>query len=169
MDQMMSSTTKHSVRQSISRSLMGATLLLAASASYAHAGPFDNMLGSWSGSGTIYVSDGGQERIRCRASYNVDNQGALNQVLRCASDSYRFELSSNVVNSGGDLTGSWGEATRGISGTLQGHMSGGDVKALVQTAGFNANLALSTRGNKQTISIRSDNTDLRGVDIALSK
>lgn len=149
--------------------MLGAALLLMATAGYAKAGPFDAMLGSWSGAGTIYVSDGGTERIRCRASYSVDGQGALNQILRCASDSYKFELSSNVVNSGGALSGSWGEASRGVSGTLQGRMNGGNVQALVQTAGFNANLALSTRGNKQTISIRSDNADLRGVDIALSK
>jgi hypothetical protein len=153
----------------MSRSLLGAALLLVASTGFAKAGPFDAMVGNWSGAGTIYVSDGGTERIRCRATYTVDMQGMLNQVLRCASDSYRFDLTSNVVNSGGALSGSWGETSRGVSGTLQGRMNGSDVQAQVQTAGFNANLALSTRGNKQTISIRSDNADLRGVDIALSK
>lgn len=149
---------------------LGAAALLAASAGSALAGPFDLFAGDWSGTGTIYVNDGGQERIRCRATYKVDGGGTvLTQVLRCASDSYRFDLSTNVTNAGGALSGSWGETSRGINGTLEGRMTGGDVRAQVTTVGFTANLSLSTRGNKQTISIRSDNTSLRGVDISLGK
>jgi hypothetical protein len=152
----------------ITRSLCAA-VLLAASAGAALAGPFDLFAGNWSGTGTIYVNDG-QERIRCRATYSVDAAGtALTQVLLCASDSYRFNLSTNVTNSGGALSGSWGETSRGVSGTLEGRMSGSDVRALVSTVGFTANLTLTMRGGKQTISIRSDNQDLRGVDISLAK
>lgn len=166
--------TNSSIRQSASRmtvrALAGAALFLATSTGYAAAGPFDNFAGNWSGTGTIFVGDGGSERIRCRATYTVGASGAgLSQVLRCASDSYKFELTANVLNSNGALSGDWGEATRNVSGTLQGKMSGSDVQATVSTVGFNANLTLSLRGNKQTISIRSDNTDLRGVDIALAK
>ena len=152
------------------RSLCGAALFVAASASSASAGPFDSFAGNWTGAGTILVNNGGTERIRCRATYRLGPNGtAVSQILTCASDSYRFDLTANVENSGGQLSGDWGESSRGVSGTLQGRMSGGDVQAVVSTAGFNANLNLSIRGNKQTISIRSDNTDLRGVDISLTK
>jgi len=62
------------------------------------------------------MSNGAAERIRCRATYAVNGAGrALQQTLRCASDSYRLDISSNVVSEGGALSGSWSEATRGVS------------------------------------------------------
>ena len=153
------------------RSLCGAALFVTAFSSSAFAGPFDIFAGKWAGTGTILVGDGGSERIRCQATYNLGPNGtAVSQILRCASDSYRFDLTTNVESSGGQLSGEWGEASRGVNGTLQGRMTAnGDVQATVSTVGFNANLNVSVRGNRQTISIRSDNTDLRGVDISLTK
>lgn len=69
--------------------------------SQAQTAPFTGMAGSWSGSGTISMSDGSRERIRCRANYSVGSGGAaLQQQLRCASDSYRFDLSSDLVSEG---------------------------------------------------------------------
>ncbi|HTF77940.1 MAG TPA: hypothetical protein VK620_27135, partial [Bradyrhizobium sp.] len=37
--------------------------------------PFTAMAGSWSGGGVVDLSDGTQERLRCRASYNVGGAG----------------------------------------------------------------------------------------------
>ena len=78
-----------------------ATLFAAAvfsSASHAQSGPFAGLAGVWSGGGTVTLDDGSTERIRCRATYAVGGGGTgLNQSLTCASDSYRFNLSSNVL------------------------------------------------------------------------
>jgi len=60
--------------------------------------PFAGMSGVWSGKGTISLEGGAREAIRCRATYAVRSDGnALEQTLRCASDSYKIELTSNVV------------------------------------------------------------------------
>ncbi len=41
------------------------------------------------------------ERIRRKASYNVSSTGlGLKQTLRCASDSYKFDLSTDVTSQG---------------------------------------------------------------------
>ena len=90
---------------SVQRLIVAAATLVAAlaftSASYAQSGPFTGMAGVWSGGGTVTLDDGSTERIRCRATYAVSGNGTgLNQSLTCASDSYRFNLSSNVVASG---------------------------------------------------------------------
>ena len=70
--------------------------------SYAESGPFAGMAGNWSGGGTITLDDGSSERIRCRATYAVGAGGnGLNQTLSCASDSYKFNLTSNVIAQGG--------------------------------------------------------------------
>jgi hypothetical protein len=148
------------------------TLFVAAvssSASYAQSGPFAGMAGHWSGGGTITLDDGSSERIRCRASYAVSASGTgLNQTLTCASDSYKFNLSSNVVAEGASLSGTWSETSRGISGNLQGRTSGGTFQVVASAPGFNANITLRTAGNKQSVVIRSEGA-FRGASISLSR
>jgi hypothetical protein len=148
------------------------TLLVAAgssSASYAQTGPFAGMAGNWSGGGTVTLDDGATERIRCRASYAVGAAGTgLNLSLVCASDSYKFDLKGNVISDRGALTGSWSEASRNVNGRLEGRGANGNFQVLASAAGFAANLALSTRGNKQSVVIRSE-SGFKGASIALSR
>ena len=144
--------------------------LFAATPSHAQSGPFVGLSGNWSGTGTVQIADGGNERIRCRATYTVAPDGNnLQQVLRCASDSYRFDLSSDVTNRGGSLTGTWSEASRGINGGVEGSAGDGHFNALVTANGFAAELRVTARGNKQTIAINSQNTQFRGVQITLAR
>lgn len=156
--------------QTLKMACVLAGLTMAAPASHAQSGPFSGLEGNWSGGGTIMVGEGGSERIRCRGSYTVGAQGnALQQSLRCASDSYQFQLQSNVVNQGGKLTGTWAELTRNVSGNIEGNTAQGQYSALVTSAAFTASLTMAARGNKQTISIRSNNPDLRGVQLSLAR
>jgi hypothetical protein len=152
--------------------LFGAALALPATAARADSGAFSNYAGQWSGSGTISIAnnDGvSNERIRCRGKYTVsDGNNVVDINLRCASDSYRFDLASEVRAAGSQLSGSWTEASRGVNGTVEGRVSGGQVTALVQTAGYAATFNISTRGNKQTIAISSKG-ELRAVNISLSR
>ena len=85
----------------------------AADATFAH------FVGNWSGSGTISVKDGGRERIRCRGT-NTGSGNTLKLGLICASDSYKFELTSDITNEGGNVSGSWNETTRAVYGSLSG-------------------------------------------------
>ena len=158
------------LRRLLPGAVLAVSMMFVASPGQAQTGPFAGLAGAWSGTGHILVADGGSERIRCRATYKVESTGsAVSQVLRCASDSYRFDLTTNVTASGNTLSGHWAETSRNVNGTLGGRVSGGDISALVEANGFSATLNLQTRGNKQTIAIRSQNTDLRGVDITLTR
>lgn len=144
---------------------VGAILLLSATAGHAQsAGPFAGFDGSWSGNGTVSLSDGSSEQIRCRATYNVTGNNVLKQSLRCASASYKFDLSSDVKSQGNQVTGTWGEASRNIFGNLQGSAGAGQIDVFVEAAGFAANLTLTTRGNKQLVSISSKG-QIRDVSI----
>src|ERR1700742_1051203 len=58
--------------------------------------PFTHLSGSWSGQGRITPQDGNNERIRCRGNYRAGD-ATLTISLRCASDSYKFELASEVT------------------------------------------------------------------------
>lgn len=149
-----------------------ATLLAAvafSSPGYAQSGPFAGLAGVWSGGGTVTLDDGSSERIRCRATYAVGDGGkGLNQSLTCASDSYRFNLASNVVARGGALSGTWSESSRGISGNIEGRGAAGNFQVTASAAGFSANISLRTTGNKQSVVIRADGS-FRGASISLSR
>lgn len=145
-----------------------AAMLLSASVANAD-GPFAGFDGAWSGTGTVSLSDGSKERIRCRATYQVGGGGnSLRQTLRCASDSYKFDLSSDVTSNGDRISGRWSEASRNINGDLQGTAGGGRIEVFVEAAGFAADIALTTRGNKQSVTITSKG-DIRSVNISMTR
>lgn len=130
---------------------------------------FAGLGGSWSGSGTISLSDGSKERLRCKASYQVTGgDSRLRQSLRCASDSYKFDLNSDVVSERGTIAGSWSETGRGISGSLAGRERAGSITAVADAPGFSARLSVTTQGNRQTFSLSSEG-DIRNVSIVMTR
>jgi hypothetical protein len=148
--------------------LLLASLTFAGSAQAAS--PFSAMAGSWSGGGTLSTSDGMQEQLRCRASYNVAGTGAeLNLNLRCASQSYNFDLAGDVQYQGGVISGRWSETSRNASGTISGRANGDHIDAAARGDSFSANLSLTTRGGRQTVTIRPQGTNVTAVSLALNR
>ena len=132
-------------------SLIGTPIL----AQSAPIGPFAGLSGYWIGAGTVTMSNGSRERLRCKAVYAVNDAGkALNQSLRCASDSYRLEISSNVISNGGTISGTWGETTRHATGNITGRASNAEIQARVEGAGFSAGVQMRLEGDRQSVSIR---------------
>jgi hypothetical protein len=155
--------------QVIKAATVAAALMLSISASHAQSSPFAGFDGAWSGTGTVSLSDGSTEHIRCKADYKVSGTGlGLKQSLHCASDSYKFDLSSDVTSQGDRISGNWTEASRNIFGNLQGTAGGGQIDVFVEANGFAANLTLRTSGNKQTVQISSKG-EIRGVSITMVK
>jgi hypothetical protein len=155
--------------QAIKAGCVGAALMLSLSAGQAQSGPFAGFDGSWSGNGTVTLSDGATEHIRCKADYKVNGSGlGLKQNLHCASDSYKFDLSSDVTSQGDRISGNWSEASRNIFGYLQGTAGGGQIDVFVEASGFAANLTLRTNGTKQVVQISSKG-EIRGVNITMTK
>jgi hypothetical protein len=129
-----------------------------------------NLAGTWSGGGMLSLANGEQQRLRCRASYDVAGRGyAVSLNLRCASDSYNFDLTGNVEDRNGLISGQWSEATRNASGTIEGRAAGDHIEAAARGQNFSANLSLTTRGNRQTVSIQPAGTDVRNVTLALAR
>jgi hypothetical protein len=148
--------------------LLAASLLTTA-AMAAPVGPFAPLTGSWTGSGTIAFKDGHSEALRCRADEAGGHGDTLQLTLRCASDSYKFELSSDATYSGGEITGTWREVTRNVEGSLTGHASGERIDIAARSQSFAANLALTTRGNRQVVSISAAGTEISEVMLSLSR
>jgi hypothetical protein len=136
----------------------------------AQSGPFAAMEGTWSGEGSITTSAGLRERLRCRATYRSGEAGdQLRLALRCASDSYNFDLAGDVEHRNGAISGRWSEATRRVSGSISGRARGDQVDANATGDGFSATLSLSTRANRQSVRIRYVASEATEVSIALTK
>jgi hypothetical protein len=58
--------------------------------------------------------------------------------------------------------------SRNISGTIQGRGSNGVIQVVASAAGFNANISVTTRGNRQSVVIRSEGS-FRAANIALNR
>lgn len=146
------------------------TASVAASASAAVAqddGPFAYFAGAWVGTGKITATDGTSERIRCKVHYYVGQQGRdLNQQLRCASDSYHFDVNSALLDDGsGRVTGNWTETNRNAIGKVNGQVDGNGVRASVVGTGFTASLLVALHGDKQTVRIVPTGADITSVAI----
>lgn len=162
------STSLSKVMTTVILGTIGAALGMSASAARAE-GAFDGYAGNWSGGGSIQIADAGTERIRCRGTYSTDAGGNnLRQSLRCASDSYRFDLTTDIRSNGGGVSGFWSETSRGINGTVDGRVNSGNVVARVETNGYVATFNITTRGGKQSVAIASPGP-IRAVNISLSR
>jgi hypothetical protein len=165
----MSSNLTSSFSRSLKRAALALSLLAPAAAQAAES-PFSNLKGSWAGSGVITMASGSKENIRCRATYNVDAAGAnLNIALRCASESYNFHLTSSLTHSGGAVTGIWNESTYAVGGTVSGRGSPGRIQVRAEGMVVNALLAVTTRDNRQSVSIQSPGSPLADVAISMSR
>jgi hypothetical protein len=132
--------------------------------------PFASFSGSWKGSGEVVGTDNKHERIACRASYSISGKGdALTQTLVCASDSYRFEISSYVIAEGRNVQGHWQETTRQVQGSLTGEVADGQFDGNVAGPGFTAELSLKAVGRKQLVSIKPQGGDIAKVEIVLTR
>ena len=152
---------------------LAVAVLISLSALQGHAapaGPFAGMAGSWSGGGSITMANGGQEQLRCRANYQVGGGGSQMQLsLRCASDGYNFNLVGDVESDGHAVSGSWSETTRNASGTVSGRVNGDRIQVVARGDSFSASLSLVTRGNRQSVTIQPQGTEISAVSVALAK
>lgn len=139
-------------------------------ASAASSGPFAGLSGAWSGGGAVTLANGGRERIRCRAKYNVGGDGhAVKQTLNCASDSYRFTLNGNMrMQSNGDIAGDWTESSRNAAGSITGRAREGQINGMIQGGGFAAQVSVQTRGDTQQVSLVSQG-EVRNVSISMRR
>jgi hypothetical protein len=152
--------------------VLAAMLAIGGSPAYAQSkpGPFGNLAGKWSGTGDVTLASGEKERIRCRIDYEVARNGnGVRQDLRCASDSYKFDLGAEVDFAANSITGRWTERTRNVGGTILGSARLGFIEVLTEASGFSALLTITTRGDRQTVDISSKGREIAQVTISLRR
>ncbi len=143
-------------------------LALTAQSSKAADGPLAQFAGNWSGNGKITVQNGTSERIRCRSSNTATGKGLV-LSMRCASDSYKFELASDITSEAGNISGSWNETSRGVVGSLSGKFAGGHIQATATAIGVTAALSVRMAGPALSVSIRSPGSEVSEVTVSMAK
>jgi len=140
-------------------------------AALAATGPFERLAGTWSGNGTIEMADGKREPLRCRAAYDVLKDGANLQLnIRCASDSYNFDLRSSAEYERGKVTGVWSESTMNAAGQISGRAEGDRIRVVANSQAFTASLTLVTNGQRQTVHIQTQqDSRIKGASMTLSR
>jgi len=152
---------------------LGLGALLAAalwSAPAAAQAAFDGLAGAWAGSGVVETRDGLHERVRCKAKYVTQSAGQGVQLdLRCASDAYKFELTSSISQTGDQLTGNWFESTNRVGGKLSGRNKDGLIEARAEGDTFTALLTVKTSGSRQSFLMESPGAKVSSVSIDLRR
>jgi hypothetical protein len=135
----------------------------------AAAGPFDGLEGFWNGSGVVTYASGTKEKLRCRVQYILGGSNRLQQALRCASDSYKFQINASFVHNGGSVSGHWDELSMNISGSITGTATAGHINGDLHGPGFLASVSVDTDGDKQSVTIAAADQDIRQVAIEVRK
>jgi hypothetical protein len=162
---------------SAGNSLRRATVVLGvclatASAHTEAASPFTKLAGQWAGTGTIDLANGAHEAIKCRASYDVlEERNNLQLSIRCASDSYNFDMHATATLASKAVSGSWSEVSRNVAGKISGTAEGDRIDVVADSSAFTASLALTTKGDHQSVVIKSKeaNTAVKGATISLQR
>ena len=149
-----------------------AAFMLVATAAYSEkANPFTKFGGNWNGNGLIYLSNGNKERIRCRTGVTASDLGNianLKLTLRCAGDSYNFEIQSELNHTNGAVTGTWTEISRGINGNVTGTVNDEKINAIAESTTFQATLEImSQTDGKMQVRITSPGSEMTDVMIGL--
>ena len=133
------------------------------------ASPWAKFLGNWRGSGEVIEADGAREHITCRAKYSASGGGeALTQSLKCASDSYSFDIGAYLVASGSTVSGDWQEYGRKVEGHITGHLGDGSFEGGIAGASFTAETSARVSGRRQTLSLRTKGAQTIRAEIGLT-
>ena len=162
-------STSPRLRCLLATSLVAATMFAASAG--AQEGVFAGFAGTWTGPGTMTMANGDTQKITCRTSYVVAVGGAtLRQVLDCASDASKLQLTAAYTYAAGAISGNWTESTRGASGQLSGQAQAGHITATVAGMGFVAGLGLSANGRQGSLTFQAQGGgDIKRVSISLRK
>jgi hypothetical protein len=129
---------------------------------------FDNVAGSWSGTGSMKPSDGPRERVRCKVDYIVKSTGtSVKMDLRCASDAYKMHLSANIDQDGSNISGNWFEDQYRQGGKISGQNVNGLIEAKAESDTITALLTVRTKGGRQSFVMESPGAWVSQVSIDL--
>jgi len=132
------------------------------------ADPIDGLAGYWSGNGSIALSNGKTERVKCQVFYKSEGS-QIRQTMRCASADYNINSSADLHVKGGQVSGTWEEKTYAAKGDVTGRYGGGSFALSIQGASFSAVMNVALSNCRQSLNITPQGLDITRVSITLAK
>ena len=164
----MASNTRLPMAAGATALVAGAAMIAGAILAGAIAGPVTDLPGRWAGFGSIKMSSGETEQMRCVATYFVEGSG-VKQNLRCASAGYKIDATANLKIANDVVSGDWEEKIWSTTGSISGRMLSNGFNLTISGPGFTAGLALSTTNCKQSIKIMPRGYEISNISMALDK
>jgi hypothetical protein len=144
-------------------------LWVAAGASAA-ADPISDLTGYWTGTGSVKLSSGNTERVKCAVTYKVsEDSKQVRQTMRCASQDYTINAAADLRLNGAQVTGNWEEKTYSATGQVTGRYTGTALNLSIQGGTFSAVMNVTLSNCKQSIDITPQGLDVTKVSIGLGK
>ena len=132
-------------------------------------GPFDILLGTWTGSGEIMLQGGRAETIKCNAYY-TGGGSELRLAVRCASTGgHKVEIRSGLTRMGDTISGTWEERTYNAAGSVTGRALGNQLSFVISNGGFSGSMSVSYSSSEQSVSIATEGINLKSVTMTLSR
>ena len=153
------------------RNVVGLAAAVAAALLFSRAvwaDPIEDMAGYWTGGGSVHLTNGKTEHVKCQVIYKYEG-AQLRQSMRCASADYSINALAELRVKGNQVSGSWEEKTYAAKGQVSGRFSGDAFALTIQGANFTAAMNLALASCKQSINISPQGLEVSRVSIALAK
>jgi hypothetical protein len=131
---------------------------------------FNDFNGSWTGSGTLSLTSGNIESLKCKAYYTPQNKGqGLGVAIRCASASSALELRAALTAAGDKINGSWEERTYNAAGDVSGGFGDRQIDLAIKGGAFNGSMRVTMDGPSQKVAIQADGIALKAINLSLTR
>jgi hypothetical protein len=116
------------------------------------------------------MSNGHSEPLKCVATYFVASGGSsLQQNLRCASMSYKIDLTASLQVKSGRVSGEWHEKIYSVDGSVAGRITDNGFNLAIQGENFGAAMSMTTSTCTQSLSITPRGFDISEISMTLGK
>ena len=160
---------EHTTRTTARALMLAALIALTTASGHAADGPPASLIGTWSGSGEAVLDSGKTESMRCKGYYTGQGSDGLGIAIRCANASSKIDLRATLTFTSGGVSGNWEERTYNAAGTVTGKASSDKVDLAITGGGLTASMAVAIKGANHSVSIKTQGTGLKGVEINMTR
>jgi len=127
------------------------------------------LVGNWNGSAQATLESGKTESMRCKGYYTGQGSDGMNVAIRCANASSKIDLRASLTFANGAVSGNWEERTYNAAGSVSGKSTPNKVNLAITGGGLTAAMAVSISGASHSVSISTQGTGLKGVNISFNR
>jgi hypothetical protein len=118
------------------------------------ADPIMALAGRWAGPATLVPDSGPNQAYSCVVTYfPADNGARLTQNLRCKSENYQFDGTTQLQIAGSKITGRWQDKINNLDGIVNGTVKPDGFDILLSGDFFDAKMTIASTSCQQTFAI----------------